>query len=237
MKLVPDPAVADFRFQARTWLEENLPDDARPVSDGVGQLAWDRRWQATQFAGGWAGIDWPAENGGRGLGLLEQIVWHEELTRVRAPRVSIFDVAIAHAGPTIIVQGDDEQRDAYLPRILRGETPWCQGFSEPGAGSDLAALSTRGVIDGDEIVITGQKTWTTGAEFCDFGELLVRTDPESERHRGLTWLVMDMSAPGVDIRPILSIDGFAHNCEVFFDEARFPLANVVGGVGNGWAVA
>lgn len=237
MKLATDARAEDFRLESRTWLEENLPDDPRPTSDGRAQVEWDREWQARQYAGGWAGIDWDAESGGRGLGLLEQIIWHEELVRARAPRVSIFDVALAHAGPTLIVAGSAEQKEHYLPRILKGETPWCQGFSEPGAGSDLASITTRGVIDGDEIVVTGQKIWTTGAEFCTYGELLVRTDPDSERHRGLTWLIMDMNAPGVEIRPITSIDGFAHNCEVFFDEARFPVENIVGGIGNGWSVA
>lgn len=146
-------------------------------------------------------------------------------------------MAVSHAGPTIIARGDEAQRSEYLPRILRGETPWCQGFSEPNSGSDLASVRCRGVLDGAEVVITGSKIWTSYAEHADYQETLVRTDPASERHHGLTWVIVDMHAPGIDIRPITSIDGWPHNSEVFYDEVRVPVANVVGGIGNGWSVA
>jgi alkylation response protein AidB-like acyl-CoA dehydrogenase len=135
------------------------------------------------------------------------------------------------------MRGNEAQKAFHLPKILTGESPWCQGFSEPGSGSDLASLRTRGVVDGDELVITGSKIWTTFAQWCDYGEMLVRTDPEVSKHNGLTWLIMDMHLPGVDIRPITAIDGHPHNCEVFYDEVRVPLAAVVDGVNNGWSVA
>jgi alkylation response protein AidB-like acyl-CoA dehydrogenase len=226
-----------FRDRARTWLEENVPSEPRPRTPGPEIRAYDAHWQRLQHEGGWAGVDWPREFGGGGRSLLEQIVWFEERTRMRAPHSGVFGVAVSHAGPTIIARGDDAQKEKYLPPILRGETPWCQGFSEPDAGSDLASLRCRGVLDGEHLVINGSKTWTTYAEHADYQEMLVRTDPSSERHQGLTWVVVDMHAPGIDIRPIVSMDGWPHNCEVFYDDVRVPLANVVGGVGNGWSVA
>jgi alkylation response protein AidB-like acyl-CoA dehydrogenase len=226
-----------FREQARTWLEENVPSEPRPRTPGPEVRAYDAHWQRLQYDGGWAGIDWPTEFGGRGLSLLEQIVWYEERVRARAPQSGVFGVAVSHAGPTIIARGDEAQKAHYLPPILRGETPWCQGFSEPDAGSDLAGLRCRGVVDGDHLVINGAKIWTSYAEHADYQELLVRTDPASERHRGLTWVILDMHAPGIDIRPIMSIDGWPHNAEVFYDDVRVPLDHVVGGLGNGWSVA
>ncbi|MEU9457001.1 acyl-CoA dehydrogenase family protein [Streptomyces sp. NPDC048277] len=237
MHVLRDADLAAFREEARTWLEEYVPDEPRPTTHGPEVRDFDVAWQRRQYEGGWAGIDWEREYGGRGLSLRQQVIWYEELVRAGAPRDSIFDVAFGHAGPTLIMRGSEEQKQFHLPRILRGEAPWCQGFSEPDAGSDLAGLRTRGVVDGDEIVITGQKTWTSFAQYCDYGELLVRTDPDASRHRGLTWLIVDMRLPGIDIRPITSIDGHPHNCEVFYDEVRVPLANVVDRVNNGWSVA
>jgi alkylation response protein AidB-like acyl-CoA dehydrogenase len=227
----------EFREEARTWLSENVPSEARPHTVGPELREYDQEWQRRQYEGGWAGIDWEPEYGGRGLSLVEQVVWYEELVRARAPRDSVFSVAFGHAGPTLIMRGNEEQKSFYLPKILRGETPWSQGFSEPGAGSDLASLRTRAVVDGDELVISGSKIWTSYGQWSDYGELLVRTDPDAPKHKGITWVIMDMHAPGVDIRPITSIDGFPHNCEVFYDEARIPLANVVDKVNNGWSVA
>lgn len=237
MELAISPALTDFREEARTWLAENVPSEPRPEISDPAVREFDAAWHAAQYDGGWAGIDWPQEHGGRGLSLIKQVIWYEEFVRAKAPGRGIFGVAFGHAGPTLMAWGSDLQKSHYLPLILRGETPWCQGFSEPEAGSDLAALRTRGVVDGDDIVVTGSKIWTSHAELCDFGELLVRTDPEAGKHKGITWMVMDMSAPGIDIRPIAAIDGYPHNCEVFFDEVRIPLANVVGGVNNGWNVA
>ena len=232
-----DPALTAFRADARAWLDENVPAEPRP-KEGPEVRTFDSAWQRTQFDGGWAGIDWPVEYGGRGLSLLEQVVWYEELVRASAPTFSCFLVALNNAGPTLMLHGTDEQKAFHLPRILRGETPWCQGFSEPEAGSDLASLRTRGVIDGDEILVTGQKIWTSFAQFCDYGEVLVRTDATADRkHRGLTLLIVDMSLPGIDIRPIRQIDGNPEFCEVFFDEVRMPMSAVLGQVDDGWNVA
>jgi alkylation response protein AidB-like acyl-CoA dehydrogenase len=237
VELDTSPELKDFREEARTWLEENVPTEPRPETVGPEVRAYDVEWQRRQHEGGWAGIDWEPEYGGRGLSLIQQVVWYEELVRAKAPGPGVFAVAFGHAGPTLIMRGSEEQKSFYLPRILRGETPWCQGFSEPGSGSDLASLRTRGVVDGDELVITGQKTWTSFGQWCDYGELLVRTDPDVPKHKGITWVIMDMHLPGVDIRPITGIDGYPHNCEVFYDEVRVPLANVVDRVNNGWSVA
>jgi alkylation response protein AidB-like acyl-CoA dehydrogenase len=237
VELDTSPELKDFREQARTWLEENVPKEPRPHTLGPELREYDAAWQRTQNDGGWAGIDWEQEYGGRGLTLIQQVVWYEELVRAKAPGPGVFGVAFGHAGPTLIMRGSEEQKSYYLPKILTGETPWCQGFSEPGSGSDLASLRTRGVVDGDELVITGSKIWTSFAQWCDYGEFLVRTDPDVGKHKGITWVIMDMHAPGLDIRPIQSIDGFPHNCEVFLDEVRLPLANVVDQVNNGWSVA
>ncbi|MGU3498708.1 acyl-CoA dehydrogenase family protein [Mycobacterium sp. C31M] len=237
MELVIDPALDEFREEARTWLEENVPSEPRPHAAGAAMRDFDIAWQRRMYDGGWSGIDWAPEYGGRGLSLVQQVTWYEEAVRAGAPTDSIFGVAFAHAGPTLILKGSEEQKSFHLPRILRGESPWCQGFSEPNAGSDLASLRCRGVVEGDHVVVTGQKIWTTYGEFCDYGELLVRTDQEAPKHKGISWLIVDMKSPGIDIRPITSIDGFPHNCEVFYDEVRIPLSNVVGGLNNGWSVA
>jgi alkylation response protein AidB-like acyl-CoA dehydrogenase len=230
-------SLAEFRDEVRTWLAENKPDTDRPPA-GRGMREWDTAWQRRQYDGGWAGIDWPREYGGRGLGLLEQIVWYEEYVQSGlSVDANCMVVALAHAGPTLIVRGNEEQRQAYLPRILRGETPWCQGFSEPGSGSDLASLRTRAVIEGDELVVTGQKVWTSYADVADYQELLVRSDPEAPRHKGITWVICDMHAPGIEVRPIRTIDGISHFCEVFYDNVRLPLSNVVGEINDGWSVA
>jgi alkylation response protein AidB-like acyl-CoA dehydrogenase len=237
VELSTDLALADFRQEARTWLEENVPDEPRPTTLGREVRDYDAEWQRRQYDGGWAGIDWDAEYGGRGLTLLQQVIWYEEHVRARAPGNGVFAAAIAHAGPTLILRGSNEQKAFYLPRILSGQTPWCQGFSEPGSGSDLASLRCRGVVDGDHIVVTGSKIWTTNAQWADYCELLVRTDPNAAKHKGITWLIASMHLPGIKVRPITSIDGYPHNCEVFFDEVRIPLTEVVDQVNNGWSVA
>ena len=235
MELSQDANLKEFRAEARDWLHDNVPKGPRP--HGIEMKSFDCEWQRRQFDGGWAGIDWDAEYGGRGLSLLQQVIWYEELIRSGAPSHSIFLVALGHAGPTLAMRGSEEQKKFYLPKILQGDTPWCQGFSEPSAGSDLASLRTRAEIDGDELVISGQKIWTSFANMADYCELLVRTDPDLPKHKGLTWLIMDMHVPGVEIRPIRQINGDAEFCEVFFDEARIPISNVVDKVNNGWSVA
>ena len=226
-----------FRAQARDWLISNRPRAARP-SDFAGQRAFDQAWQKCQFEGGWAGLAWPVEYGGRGVSLARQLIWYEEYAKARCPPVGdTCWLGLNHAGPTLMSMGSHEQQMLYLPAILKGEDLWCQGFSEPGAGSDLANIRTRGVIDGQHLVISGQKLWTSFAHLCDYQELLIRTDPESTRHSGLTWIIGDMRAEGVRVRPIMSLSGDYHNCEVFYDDVRVPLANVVGGIGDGWRVA
>lgn len=227
----------DFRLEAREWLHANKPAEPRP-DDFAGQKAFDLGWQKKQYEGGWAGLAWPKRYGGLEMSLTRQLIWYEEYARAGCPFV--LDGAwlgVNHAGPTLIAAGSEEQKAFHLPKILRGEAGWCQGFSEPNAGSDLASLRTRGVVDGDHLVVTGQKTWTSFAPLADYMELLVRTDPDpSLRHRGLSWVIGDMSAPGVDVRPIMGMTGDYHNSEVFLDEVRIPLTDVVGELNGGWRV-
>ncbi len=225
-----------FRQDVRAWLADNAPTEPRP-DDGPAIRAFDLAWQKRQYAGGWAGVSWPSEYGGRGLSLIRQMIWFEECGRRGTPPLGSLSVALNHAGPTLIMLGTEAQKAFHLPRILRGEDVWCQGFSEPGAGSDLAGLRTRGVIDGDHLLVSGQKIWTSHAHLARFQELLVRTDPDAPRHAGLTWIICDMTAPGVTVRPIRTMVGSHHYCEVFYDNVRIPLTHVVGEVNGGWSVA
>jgi alkylation response protein AidB-like acyl-CoA dehydrogenase len=226
----------DYRDEVRTWLAENAPTEVRPEG-GVAIREYDLGWQRTQWDAGWAGISWPTEFGGRGGSLIEQLIWYEEYGRAGLPSVDACFVGLNHAGPTLMVRATEEQKAFHLRKILAGEVLWCQGFSEPGAGSDLAALSTRAEIDGDELVVSGQKIWTSFAHMADWQELLVRTDRSGRKHHGITWVICDMHSPGMDIRPIETIDGGAEFCEVFYDEVRIPISNVVGEINNGWDVA
>lgn len=226
-----------FRARARDWLGDNIPRTPRPV-EGEAMAQFDRDWQRRLFEHGWAGINWPEEYGGLGLSAIRQVIWYEECARAGAPHfINTTYVALMHAGPTIIACGTPQQKAFHLPRILSGESLWCQGFSEPNAGSDLAALKTTGVVDGDDLVINGTKTWTTDGQHADFQELLVRTTPGSERHRGLTWVICDMRAPGITVQPIRTMLGDEHVNTTFYDDVRIPLANVVGEIGSGWRTA
>jgi alkylation response protein AidB-like acyl-CoA dehydrogenase len=200
---------------------------------------YDKNWQKAQFDEGWAGVSWPIEYGGLGLGLTHQLIWYEEYARAFAPDNHLCFVGLNHAGPTIIAHGDEAQKSAHLKHILTGEKIWCQGFSEPSAGSDLAGLQTRAEIDGDELVITGTKTWTSHGHLADMQELLVRTDPDAPKHKGISWLIFDMKTPGLEMQPIeiMTAPNLPHFVQCFYDEARIPLANVVGGLNNGWNVA
>jgi alkylation response protein AidB-like acyl-CoA dehydrogenase len=229
----------EFRAKVRDWLSANVPTGPRPgiTRAGTEQAAFMRAWQRKLYDGGWAGISWPKEYGGQGLSVVQQVIWYEEYARANAPDVSCLFVGLNHGGPTLINFGTEAQKQKHLKRILSGEDIWCQGFSEPGAGSDLASLRTRGEIDGDHLVVNGQKIWTSFAQVADYQELLVRTDPQSSRHAGITWVICDMKAPGITVRPIESIDREHHNCEVFYDNVRIPLSNVVGQVNDGWKVA
>ena len=236
MDLDVTPAERDFRERAREWLRSNAPAERCP-DESAASKEFELVWQRLQFDAGWAGISWPEEYGGLGLSLTEQMIWYEEYALAGAPSPRTTFVGLRHAGPTIILRGTEQQKARYLPPILRGEVSWCQGFSEPGAGSDLASLRTRAVVDGDDLVVSGQKIWTSYGDVADHQELLVRTGPAEPKHQGITWVVCDMSSPGIDVRPIRTMSGTSDFCEVFYDEVRIPLANVVGDVGGGWSVA
>jgi len=238
MEIRFSPEEEAFRAEARAWLEQNVPRTTRPDSaDLRARRDWDMAWQRCMYDAGWAGISWPREFGGRGATLMEQLIWYEEYARANAPDVTTGFVGLKHAGPTLIACGSEEQKAYHLPRILRGDVVWCQGFSEPNAGSDLAALQTRAEIDGDHLVVTGQKIWTSFGHIAEFQELLVRTDPTAPRHAGITWVICPMDTPGIDIRPIKTLAGNSDFCEVFYDQVRIPLANVVGALNDGWRVA
>jgi alkylation response protein AidB-like acyl-CoA dehydrogenase len=236
MHLITSATLDQFRAECRDWLADNVPRQARPL-EGVAMRDYDLAWQRRQFEGGWAGISWPVEFGGRGASILEQLIWYEEYARAGAPPPGTMFVALSHAGPTLIVSGTEEQKAAYLPAILRGEENWCQGFSEPGAGSDLASLKCKAEIDGDHLVVNGTKIWTTYGDMAVRQELLVRTDPDLPRHKGISWVICDMRSPGIEIRPIKAMSGLTHFAQVFYDDVRIPLKNVVGEINGGWKVA
>jgi len=228
-----------FRAEVRAWLSDavpKLPPKPGP-HDWAARRAWDTTWQRMLHDAGYAGINWPAEFGGRGASPTEHLIFLEECERAGAPYVGVNFVGLLHAGPTLIAEGTAEQKARHLPKILSGEEVWCQGFSEPGAGSDLASLQTRAVLDGDHYVVNGQKIWTSFAHVADFGELLVRTDPDAPKHKGITWLILPMDAPGIEVRPLRTIAGSSEFSEVFFTDVRIPVENRVGNENDGWRVA
>ncbi|SQD98036.1 MULTISPECIES: acyl-CoA dehydrogenase family protein [unclassified Parafrankia] len=227
-----------FRAELRAWLQAEVPAHGPPPPPGdwPARRAYDTAWQRRLYDAGYAGLHWPSQFGGRGLPVTQQLVYLEEYARAGAPYISVNFVGMMHAGPTLIAEGTDEQRAYHLPRILRGEHVWCQGFSEPQAGSDLASLRTSAVREGDEYIVNGQKIWSTRAHVADYGELLVRTDPDARKHRGISWLILDMHSPGVEVRPMRTIDGESHFCEVFLTDVRVPVANLVGAENDGWRV-
>jgi alkylation response protein AidB-like acyl-CoA dehydrogenase len=231
-------AEAAFRAELRAWLARTLPElDAPPGRDDwPARVRYDTDWQRRLFDAGYAGVSWPAEYGGRDASPGEQLVFLEETTRARAPYVGVNFVGTLHAGPTLIAEGTDEQKQAHLPKILRGEQVWCQCFSEPDAGSDLAALSTRAVRDGDDYVVNGRKIWCSFGHVGELGELLVRTDPDAPKHQGITWLILPMDLPGIEVRPIETLIGSSEFCEVFLDDVRVPVTQRVGDENDGWRV-
>ncbi|HXV05970.1 MAG TPA: acyl-CoA dehydrogenase family protein [Solirubrobacterales bacterium] len=234
MDLSLSPSEREFRDEVRAWLEANHPG---PEPEGLEEvMAFRRVWQRKLHEAGWAGISWPQEYGGRGATLIEQAIFAGEMARAEAPSPANV-LGLAMGGPVVIAHGTEEQKQRYLEPILSAEEIWCQGFSEPESGSDLASLKTRAVRDGDEWVVTGQKVWTTFAQFAKWCMLVARTDPDAPKHKGLTYFLMDMEQPGVQVRPLVQITGEGEFNELFMEEARIPDANVVGGVGNGWAVA
>jgi acyl-CoA dehydrogenase len=240
------PEEAAFRAEARAWLEVNAvpkgsPDD---FSAGIWSSAYSedtlikrsRAWQGQLYDGGWAGITWPKAVGGRGGRPIESVIFNQEQARFGVA-VGVFTVAIGMVGPTLLRHGTPEQQERYLRAMLKGDELWCQLFSETEAGSDLANVSTRAERDGEEWVVSGQKVWTSSAPRAEWGILLARTHPEAPKHKGITYFLVDMATPGIDIRPLRQMTGDAHFSEVFLDEVRIPAANVVGEAGEGWKIA
>lgn len=244
MKLHDSEAEARFRAELRSWLEREVaahgPLPERTASgdeDWPERRRYDTAWQRKLFHAGYAGMAWPREFGGRGASLSEQLIYNEETAQAEAPYIGANFIGLMHGGPTLMAEGSPEQKALYLPAILSGEHVWCQGFSEPGAGSDLAALQTSAVREGDEYIVSGHKIWSTRAHISDYCELLVRTDAGASKHGGITWLILEMNQPGVEVRPIETIEGDSHFCEVFLNEARVPVGNRVGDENDGWRVA
>jgi alkylation response protein AidB-like acyl-CoA dehydrogenase len=235
--LTPDQQA--FRERVRAWLETNIPREWKSLGSMEVPRAeayeLGRRWQRTLFDGGFIGLTWPREYGGQGLTFIEEMILHEEMALQKAPPI-LNILGVGMAGPTIIAYGTEEQKTRYPAKILSCEEIWCQGYSEPNSGSDLASLQTRAVKDGDHYVINGQKVWTSLAHVADWMMLLARTDPEAPKHKGITYFLLDMHAPGVTVKPLTQITGDAEFNEVFFDNVRVHERQVLGGVNNGWTV-
>ncbi len=240
MDLNLSPQELVFRDELRAWLADHIPKDwVKSLAATVGQrehFEFLRAWQRTVYEGGWAGISWPKQYGGRGAGLMEQVIFTEEMARAGAPQMPGL-LGLALVGPTLINFGTNAQKSRFLAKILSGEEIWCQGFSEPNAGSDLAALRTEARLDGDHFVVTGQKVWTSSGWAADWCELVVRTDPTAPKHKGLTVILVDMHSPGVDVRPLRQMTGETEFNELFFESVKVPAENVVGKVNDGWNVA
>lgn len=230
-----------FRSQVHEWLVANLPPGwgtpAYPKPEAPAEkVAFARRWQRQLHDGGWAGLHWPAAYGGRGATPLEQLIFSEEYTRMGAPPMIDIGVGPGLVGPTLIHHGTEAQKKRFLPRILNGDDVWCQGFSEPNAGSDLAACKTRGELKGDVFHVNGQKIWTSYAKFADWCILVVRTDVTAAKHKGLSFLLLDMKTPGITIRPLVEMTGVAWFNEVFFDDVQVPADRLVGKLNDGWNI-
>lgn len=238
MDLTYTEAEEEFRRRLREWLTTVLPGlPPKPSPDDwPARRAYDTAWQRMLYDAGYAGLHWPQDAGGRGATPTQHLIFLEETEKAGAPYVGANFVGLLHAGPTVAAEGTAEQRARWLPPVLRGDEIWCQGFSEPDAGSDLAALRTRAVRDGDDYVVSGSKIWTSHAEVADWCELLVRTDPEAPKHRGISWLAMPMDAPGITVRPLRTLAGSTEFAEVFLDEVRVPVRNRVGAENDGWRV-
>jgi alkylation response protein AidB-like acyl-CoA dehydrogenase len=232
--LTLSPAEEEFRDTLRAWIADHHPGP-EPEGDEAA-FRFRRDWQRALNERGWAGLTWPVEYGGAGGSQMEQAIFFEEVARARAPQM-VNVLGLTMGGPTLIAHGTDAQKERFLAPILSADEIWCQGFSEPESGSDLASLKTRAVRDGDEFAITGQKVWTTYAHQAKWCMLLARTNPDAPKHRGLTYFLLDMEQDGVEVRPLVQITGEAEFNELFIDGARIPAGNVVGGVDNGWRVA
>lgn len=230
------PQEAEFRAEVRAWLKENVPHYDAPPANEQESIERSKAWQAKKYDAGWACLNWPKEYGGRGASPIELVIWQQEEAKYDLPN-NIFSIGLGMCGPTMMAYATEEQKQRYLPKMARGEEIWCQLFSEPAAGSDLAGLRTRSVKDGDEWVINGQKIWTSGAHYSDFGILVTRSDPTAPKHQGLTFFFLDMKSPGVEIKPIKQISGGANFNEVYFTDVRIPDAQRLGEVGGGWQVS
>ncbi|MGH7962646.1 MAG: acyl-CoA dehydrogenase family protein, partial [Candidatus Binatia bacterium] len=234
------PQEEQFRRELRTWLAAHPPEGYDPETfvtlDLDQRFEVQRNWQQTLFAAGWIGINWPQEYGGRGATILEQAIYQQEMAQARVPETANL-IGLSIAGPTIIHWGTEVQKQRHLQKILSAEEIWCQGYSEPDAGSDLASLRTSAVEDGDDFVVNGQKVWTTVAHQAQYCILLARTDPQVPKHKGLSYLLVDMQSPGITVRPLVQITGDAEFNEVFFADVRVPKANLLGAPGQGWQVA
>ena len=236
------PEQEAFRSDLRGWLAANLSpdlcvDDAKDERIAPDKETFDlrRAWQRKMYDAGWVGTAWPQEYGGRGATLLEQVIFEEEYTRARAP-VLAGNSGISLCGPTLMQWGTPAQKERFLQRTLSGETIWCQGYSEPGAGSDLASLQTKAADMGDHFIVNGQKVWTSGAQYADWIFMLVRTDPDAPKHKGISYILVDKSAPGITVRPLVLLTGHAHFNEVFFEDVKVPKENLVGEKNEGWKV-
>ncbi len=234
MDLSYSPQEERFRAELRAWLEQHPPGPQPEQLDEW--VAYGKRWQRRLYEAGWCGVAWPREYGGRGATLIEQVIFQEEMARIKAPML-INLAGLTMGGPVLIAHGTDEQKRRHLKSILSAEEIWCQGFSEPNAGSDLAALKTRAVLDGDDFIVNGQKVWTSFARYADWCMLLVRTDPDAPKHKGITFLLADMHCPGVTVRPLKQISGEDDFNEVFFEDVRVPRKNVIGAINGGWEIA
>jgi len=237
------PDQEEFRREVRGWLDANLPEDLK-IDDAADERVapnrdvFERRraFQRKLGRAGWNGLSWPREYGGRAASLIEQIIWDEEYARARAPVLPGYS-GLGLCGPTLMHWGTEAQKKRFLPRILSGDDIWCQGYSEPGAGSDLASLQTRALDRGDNFLLNGQKVWTSGAQYADWMFLLARTDPAAPKHRGISYLLLEMKSPGVEVRPLVLMNGHAHFNEVFFTDVQVPKENLVGPLNEGWNVA
>jgi alkylation response protein AidB-like acyl-CoA dehydrogenase len=260
MRLTDTPEEAAWRQEVRSFIKDSLPSELRGRDEetGEGPIARTRRdedelrrtrtggegfrresgplagWRKSLFERGWVAPAWPKEYGGAEMSVMQQFILSQEMAEASAPNVGGMGISLA--GPTIIVHGTDEQKAEHLPKILAGETRWCQGFSEPGAGSDLASLQTRAVKDGDDYVINGSKIWTSGAQFANWMFMMARTDPDAPKHRGITYFLLDFTTPGITLKPLVQMTGAAGFNQVFFDNVRVPAKNVVGEVNRGWYV-
>lgn len=234
------PAEAEFRAEVRTWLREHLPEgwpaQRAPAGSAEETIELRRWWQRELYDGGWLGLTWPREYGGRGGTLMQQTIFNEEAARVQAPE-PINTIGLYMAGPTILAWGTEEQKRRYLQPLLRGDEIWCQGFSEPGSGSDLGSVRTRAIREGDTYIVNGQKVWTSYGHLAAFCLLVTRTDTEAAKHAGLTYLIADMHDPGVTVRPLVQLTGDPEFNELFFDDVRVPVGSRLGGQGDGWKVA